>query len=164
MSTLVTSVVLYSLIPSHYYYIFILSIYFFINIYIYVCIYIYIYICSMINKNVPISDIWGECKQTATKYTSNVYNAKPCQSILILNSKNQVNALHKPKMLRCKDAKIQHGYYRYLKAYLYCSSAHINFRNTLSWKQLWPTQSPHDDTCLFLSINTFLTTVNLKTC
>ena len=55
----------------------------------------------MINKNVPVRDIWGECKQTVIKYTSNVYDVKHCihQSIMALNSENKGNTLFRPKML-----------------------------------------------------------------
>ena len=48
----------------------------------------------MINKNVPVSDILGESKQS-------VYNVKHCihQSILALSSKNKGNTIFRPKML-----------------------------------------------------------------
>ena len=78
----------------------------YINIYVYTYIYkkTYIYsncgICSMINKNIPISDILWKYKQTAMKYTSNVYNVKHCihQSISALNSKNKGSTLFRPKI------------------------------------------------------------------
>ena len=54
----------------------------------------------MINKSVSISDILQNCKQTAIKYTSNVYNVKQWihQPIFALNSKNKGSTLFRPKI------------------------------------------------------------------